>query len=69
MSVVSAPTRWKFRELIFRLQTACMAFSVFDISIVKSLMEFVLKYLMILLCISITACIYFSVFFIGAFKC
>jgi len=61
MGVLSAPRRWKFRELIFRLQAACLAFSIFDISVVKSLLELLLKCFMILLCISITAYIYFLV--------
>jgi len=70
MSILSAPRRWKFRESIFRLQTACMAFSIFDINIVKSLLELLLKCFMILLCISITAYIYiFSMLFTGAHKC
>ena len=48
-------------EIFFRLQTACFAFSIFDISVVKSLMELTLKFLMILLCISITASVFFLV--------
>ena len=62
MSILSAPRRWKFRELIFRLQTACLAFSIFDISVVKSLLELILKCFMILLFIYITAYIYIYIY-------
>jgi hypothetical protein len=61
MSILSASKRWKFRELILRLQTACLAFSISDISVVKSLLELLKKCFMILLCISITAYVYFLV--------